>query len=384
MQANPQKHPSLHFLFVLFIILLSSIPRGITSFSALPVVTRRLAPKRVRNLASVIIRMSSSSPSSSPEEKLCFVDIGANLLDERFTDGIYYGKVRHEPDWDQVLQRALDNGVTHMILTAGTLQESRRALDLVRGLREKNQTLYFGCTIGVHPTRCSQEFVNRDDSLPAEHVLEELQQLAMDGQSDKSVVAIGEIGLDYDRLEFCTKEIQKEYLEKQLQKFQSSADLNGLPLFLHNRNVGSDLLEVLKKDPQRQKGVVHSFDDTLELAQQFINLGLYIGLNGCSLKTQENLDVAKALPLDKILLETDCPYCEIKPSHAGFGFIKTTFEKKADKKFELGKMVKGRNEPCQLIQVAEVIAGVKGVPVKEVVDACYQNSMRLYGWSTPE
>ena len=311
---------------------------------------------------------------------LSFVDIGANLLDERFTDGIYNGKVRHEPDWDQVLQRAVDNGVTHIILTAGTLRESRRALDLVRELRQKNDTLYFGCTIGVHPTRCTQEFVDID--VDAEQVLDELQKLAIDGQDDKSVVAIGEIGLDYDRLQFCSKPVQQEYLERQLVCFQSASELENLPLFLHNRNVSSDLLEVLRKDTRRQRGVVHSFDDTLELALQFIDLGLYIGLNGCSLKTSENLEVAKALPLDKILLETDCPYCEIKQSHAGFGFLSTKFEKKADKKFESGKMVKGRNEPCQIIQVAEVIAGIKGISVQEVADACYENSLRLYGFGS--
>lgn len=140
-------------------------------------------------------------------------------------------------------------------------------------------------------------------------------------------------------------------------------------------------MEILKQDKRRQRGVVHSFDDTLELALQFIELGLYIGLNGCSLKTEENLKVVKDLPLDKILLETDCPYCEIKQSHAGFHYIKTQpYEKKTDKKFELGKMVKGRNEPCQMVQVAEVIAGVKGIDVQEVADQCYQNSLELYGW----
>ena len=309
-----------------------------------------------------------------------FVDIGANLLDERFTEGVYHGKSRHDPDWEQVLERAQTNGVTHIILTAGTLRESRRALELVRQLRQTNETIYFGCTIGVHPTRCSQEFV--DSELPAEQVLDELVALAVDGQSDQSVVAVGEIGLDYDRLEFCSKEIQQEYLEKQLVKFQSQSLLQDLPLFLHNRNVQSDLLDVLKQDPtKRTRGVVHSFDDTLELAQQFIDLGLYIGLNGCSLKTEDNLQVAKALPLDKILLETDCPYCEIKATHAGFHHIQTKYEKKPDKKFELGKMVKGRNEPCQMVQVAEVIAGVKGISVQEVADACYQNSMKLYGWT---
>jgi TatD DNase family protein len=317
-----------------------------------------------------------------PSESLSFVDIGANLLDERFTEGVYNGKLRHEPDWDQVLQRATESGVTHIILTAGTLKESRRALELVRALRQKNQTLNFACTVGVHPTRCSQEFLDSDSQ--ADKVLDELKELAIDGQKDKSVVAIGEIGLDYDRLEFCARGIQQEYLEKQLETFQSCCDLESLPLFLHNRNVGNDLLEVLKKDRRRQRGVVHSFDDSLELAQQFIDLGLYIGLNGCSLRTVENLEVVKHLPLDKILLETDCPYCEVKQTHAGFGFMQTKFEKKNDKKFELGKMVKGRNEPCQIVQVAEIIAAVKGKSVDEVAHACYQNSMRLYGWTSSE
>lgn len=311
-----------------------------------------------------------------------FVDIGANLLDDRFTEGSYNGKVRHEPDWDQVLDRSVNAGVTHIILTAGTLRESRRALELVRELRQKNETLTFGCTIGVHPTRCKQEFVDIvEEGNDPESVLQELKQLAVDGQQDKSVLAIGEIGLDYDRLEFCPKDIQQKYFEKQLEVFQSAPELEGLPLFFHNRNVGRDLAEVLKKDPRRCKGVVHSFDGSLELAKEFIEMGLYIGLNGCSLKTEENLNVVKDLPLECILLETDCPYCDVKATHAGFEFVKTKFESKNYKKFELGKMVKGRNEPCQIVQVAEVIAGVKGISVEEVAGACYSNSMSLYGFS---
>jgi TatD DNase family protein len=251
----------------------------------------------------------------------------------------------------------------------------------VRELRLKNESLTFGCTIGVHPTRCKQEFVDVEES-DSDSILHELKKLAIDGQRDKSVLAIGEIGLDYDRLEFCPKEVQQEYFEKQLQSFHSSSELDGLPLFLHNRNVGRDLVEVLQKDQSRRcKGVVHSFDGTLELATEFMEIGLFIGLNGCSLKTKENLEVVKHLPLRKILLETDCPYCDVKATHAGFDFVKTKFESKNYKKFELGKMVKGRNEPCQIIQVAEVIAGVKGISVQVVADACYKNSMALYGLS---
>jgi len=381
-----------------------------------------------------------------------FVDIGANLLDLRYTDGIYYGKKRHESDFEQVIQRSIEYGVTHLVLTAGTLQESKEAIRVVRKLRQRQQqppALFLGCTVGIHPTRCQQEFVdnlitNDDDddddddgsnssdnkdhnhiqttttrtTTTATDVLEELYELAKDGVTDGSVVAIGEIGLDYDRLEFTSKSIQTEFLKRQLQLFSSSfllgssnsknknknndndnndggsnsnsitemeAKVASLPLFLHNRSVGRDLLQILQQEQQRRgggggSGVVHSFDDTIELAFEFIELGYYIGLNGCSLKTQQNLDTIQKIPLSNILLETDCPYCEIKASHAGYQYIQTSFQsqKKVDKKFELGKLVKGRNEPCQIIQIAEVIAGVKSIPVEDVIHTCYENSMKLY------
>ena len=93
------------------------------------------------------------------------------------------------------------------------------------------------------------------------------------------VVAIGECGLDYDRLNFCQADVQKKYFEAQL-------DLSGLfelPLFLHCRAAATDMLDILKKNQDKlcsSKGVVHSFDGTLEEAQAFIDLGYSIGLNG--------------------------------------------------------------------------------------------------------
>lgn len=305
---------------------------------------------------------------------LRFVDIGANLLDERFTEGSYRGKPRHEPDFDDVLQRAADIGMRRMILTAGTLQESKDAIDKVRELRKSNQTeceLY--CTVGVHPTRC-MEFEQAGN---ADANLEELLALAKDGMKDGVVAAVGEMGLDYDRLEFCPKGVQRKHFVKQLRLSEET----GLPMFLHNRAVGEDLLELLVEYRDKWKaGVVHSFDDTAELAQKFIDLGLFIGLNGCSLKTQENLDVVKTIPLESILIETDCPFCDVRRTHAGFQFVKTHFESKQEKKYQKGLQVKGRNEPQNIIHVAEVVAGVKGVSVEEVVAACYSNSLRLYGW----
>ena len=287
------------------------------------------------------------TPSSNPHPTMKFVDIGANLMDDRYTRGEYFGKPRHAPDFDAVLERAWQAGVTHLILTAGTLRESREALQAVRKHRAQthggsnNDGIHLACTVGVHPTRCQQEFVDNcaehtggDDGSPtsAEEVLEGLRRVAEDGIKDGCVVALGEIGLDYDRLQFSPKDIQQEFLRRQFETFLGKDDaVASLPLFLHNRSVERDLLDELKRQKETTKmdlkGVVHSFDDTLELAQEFIDLGFYIGLNGCSLKTKENLEVVKKLPMSRILLETDCPYCEIKATHAGFHFVKTTFEK---------------------------------------------------------
>ena len=370
---------------------------------------------------STTMSSSSSSSSTASKNRLKFVDIGANLLDERYIKGEYFGKVKHVPDLDCVIQRSIESGVSHIIITAGTLLESYQAIQLVKNLRSNGQhsDIKFGCTVGIHPTRCSQEFVNiatsntvvvaskeEDEvgesppatsllSLPspppipstADDVLHALLRLVADDSSqedDCSVVAIGEIGLDYDRLQFCAKEIQLEYLQKQLDIFDSDPVLHKLPFFLHNRNCGTDLLDILKNRERKDyTGVVHSYDDTIELAHSFIDLGFYIGINGCSLKTDENLQVVKEIPLSSILLETDCPYCEIKSTHSSMKYLTdlTKFDKtlkKHDKKFELGKMVKGRNEPNHIIQVAEVIANVKGIPLEQVATTCYENSMKLY------
>jgi TatD DNase family protein len=309
-----------------------------------------------------------------------FVDIGANLLDERFTLGEYRGKLRHLPDFHQVVERANHVGVRHIVITAGTLKESKQAVKRVRELRQGNTAnVQFYCTVGVHPTRCN-EFLQKN---PDQH-LQELLEVAIDGSRDGTVASVGEMGLDYDRLQFCSKETQKTYFERQL---VLSKETN-LPLFLHNRNVGTDVYDVLAANGDKwSKAVIHSFDDSLELATKFIDLShdVYIGLNGCSLRKAENLEVARQLPLDRILLETDCPYCDVKRTHAGYKYVTTQFDTIAEKKCnpdELpGCCVKGRNEPCQIVQIAEVVAGAKGISVEELAKACYANSLRLYGWN---
>jgi TatD DNase family protein len=105
--------------------------------------------------------------------------------------------------------------------------------------------------------------------------------------------------------------------------------------------------------------------------RRLVELGFDIGINGCSLKTEENLEVVKEVPLERIQIETDGPWCEIRPSHASAKFLKDAPPlPKAVKKerWTAETMVKGRNEPCAISQVAYVVAAVKGISVEEVCD----------------
>lgn len=292
-----------------------------------------------------------------------FIDIGANLTDEMY-QGVYHGSKKHEADLDQVLKRAWDAGLTRMIITGTSLSDSKTAVELAK----TNDQLF--STVGCHPTRCGE--FEKDEADP-EAYLEGLLQLSLDNR--ENVVAIGECGLDYDRTQFCAPEIQRKYFEKQI----SLAEVTGLPMFLHCRNAASDLLKILS--PYREKisgGVVHSFDGTKEEAQQIMELDLYVGLNGCSLKTEENLAVAASIPAERLLIETDCPWCEIRPTHAGHKHIKTNFPNKKKEKWQSGVMVKSRNEPNCLIQVLEVLAAIRKEDPDELAESLYKNSMRLF------
>lgn len=123
---------------------------------------------------------------------------------------------------------------------------------------------------------------------------------------------------------------------------------------------------------------MHSFDGKLEDAKEFIDLGYYIGLNGCSLRKEESLNVAAQLPLDRILIETDCPWCEIKPTHPGHKHLKTVFQTKKKEKHDEHCMVKGRNEPSNLVQVYEVLCAIRAESEDEIERQIYENTIKLF------
>ncbi|KAI7859190.1 hypothetical protein BDC45DRAFT_543567 [Circinella umbellata] len=258
--------------------------------------------------------------------------------------GIYRGKHAHADDWHLVLKRARDAGVQKLILTGTNLADSQEAIDEIKKHDEDNM-LY--STVGCHPTRCTEFDEHKDGP---EDYLNQLSNIINKNRSH--VVAIGECGLDYDRLHFCPKETQQKYFQVQF----DLAEKTQLPMFLHNRNTGDDFYNMIKDNRHRfRHGVVHSFTGSLEEMKKLIELDLYIGVNGCSLKTEENLQVVKEIPTDRLMIETDAPWCEIRPTHASHKYLDNIPKEekelympltKKKEKFEMGYMVKNRCEPC--------------------------------------
>ena len=155
-------------------------------------------------------------------------------------------------------------------------------------------------------------------------------------------------------------------------------------MFLHSRASQSDLFTQVKSQGMPFSGVVHSFDGTIAEAMDFIELGLYIGLNGCSLRTEENIATIQQLPLTNLLLETDAPWCEIKKSHASYGYLQGEGDPRKpvkEAKHLVGSgetRVKNRNEPGMIHLVATVVARAREEKVTLVEAQVLENTRKLF------
>lgn len=189
------------------------------------------------------------------------------------------------------------------MVTGSDLKESKKAVALAE--RHPGQCY---ATVGVHPCQAASfdKYLGGPTAL-----LQELESLALNAKGRGLATAFGEIGLDYDRLHFAGKEQQLKCFEAQL---EIAVNVQ-LPLFLHSRAAGEDFERLLSaKLPSLPKGgLVHSFTGTMEEMNSLVALGLDIGINGCSMKTEENLDVVKAIPLERLQIETDGPWVRCFP-----------------------------------------------------------------------
>ncbi|MFG6667595.1 TatD family hydrolase [Halomonas sp. HNIBRBA4712] len=225
---------------------------------------------------------TTDTPSFLPEA-LCFrprealVDIGANLTHESFTR-----------DLDAVIERAQKANVTTMIVTGTDLAHAEQAV----AMAERFPGLY--ATAGVHPhdaSRWSDELARQMAALHRE----------------SAVVAVGECGLDFNR-NFSTSAEQEKAFEAQL----ALAAESGLPLFLHERDAGTRMQEILKAwRDDISRAVIHCFTGEAKTLYGYLDLDLHIGLTGwiCDERRGHHLrPLVKEIPLNRLMLETDCPY----------------------------------------------------------------------------
>jgi TatD DNase family protein len=219
------------------------------------------------------------------------------------------------------------------ILSVGaSVRSSHAAIRLAKRYRN------MWATVGVHPHSAKTVDVATMAALK-------------DMAHDELVVAIGEIGLDYYR-DLSPRDRQREAFAKQL---DLAADV-GLPLCLHNRESTDDLLAILRNNASEHRGVVHSFLGDRDLAETFLTLGLHLGVGGPLTYPKNGAlrDAVKHAPLNRILLETDCPYLTPVPYRGR------------------------RNEPTYVTYVAEEIARLKGISIDEVASQTMKNTCRLF------
>jgi len=233
-------------------------------------------------------------------------------------------------DADEVIERSLKENV-FMINVGSQYSTSRRAVEMAK----KYDGIY--AAVGLHPTHIEHETWN----------MEQYLELA----KDEKVVAIGEMGLDYYHI--------KEEVD---QKKQKEVFLAGIklanetqkPMAIHCREAYEDLLKILKNNPVEKRGVIHCFVGGMKTAQEFIELGFKIGLNGIITYSESYDKLIKNIDLKDILLETDCPYLTPAP-----------------RKGE-------RNEPTYVKLVAEKIAQIKQISAEEVAEITTQNAKTLF------
>ncbi|WP_125154579.1 TatD family hydrolase [Clostridium rectalis] len=203
-----------------------------------------------------------------------------------FDSHAHYDDSSFDEDRNKVIKELKHNDILGVLNCGASLQG---AIESVK-LAEKND--FFYAAVGIHPEYAYT--VNNENIL-------KIRQLA---KSEK-VRAIGEIGLDYYYEENPPKEVQRSAFINQM---ELARDLN-LPVIIHDRDAHKDTLDILKMFPQ-VIGVVHCFSGSIEFARQCLNLGYYIGFTGVvTFKNAKKIvDVAKEVPLDRMLVETDCPY----------------------------------------------------------------------------
>lgn len=251
-----------------------------------------------------------------------------------FDSHAHYNDSRFDDDRFMLLDKMEESGVGFIVNAA----DSMRSIENILPLCEKYGFLY--ASVGVHPEEVME--LNEAD-----------MQRLKEYSKHKKVVAIGEIGLDY-HYDDVPRDIQKKWFDRQL---TLSEEVN-LPVIIHDRDAHRDCLDILAKhDIKRTGGVMHCYSGTAEMAKEVLELGMYFGFGGTltfknAKKTQK---AAEEIPIERILLETDCPYLAPEPYRGT------------------------KNSSLLLRFVAEKLANLKGISVSDVERITTENAKKFYG-----
>lgn len=268
-----------------------------------------------------------------------YIDVHAHINDEKLIDNV-----------EEIIENAKENKVEKIICSASDFPSSEKAVMLA----EKYENVYATC--GIHPEDCFS--YNTD-------VYQKLKILA----ENKKVVAIGEIGLDYYNIEFQKRDLEnegkfltdEEIKQKQKEVFISQINLANelnLPIVVHTRDAMGDTLNILKSNKEKLKngGLIHCYSGSVESAKEFFSLGFYISVGGViTFKNSVNIqNVIKQVGIERVMLETDCPYLSPEPFR--------------------GKL----NEPKNIPLVADKISNILEILPEKVGEITSQNAKNLF------
>jgi len=238
-----------------------------------------------------------------------------------------------DSDREDVIRRAGESGVEYIVTVGINLEDSKNAV----AIAERYDTIY--ASVGVHP---------HDAKSIDETTYDSLKKLS---QSDK-VVAFGEIGLDFFR-NLSPGELQRRRFGEQL---ELAGEL-GLPVIIHDRDAHRETVEMLKNWKNFSGGVIHCFSGDYDMAVKCLDMGFYISIPGpITYRKSETLrDVVRKIPIDRMLVETDCPFLSPEPKR--------------------GK----RNEPANVLYTARKVAQIKNLSFEDVAMTTSANTGRLFG-----
>lgn len=255
------------------------------------------------------------------------IDSHSHLFDKAFDE-----------DREQAIQRAKENGVNKIVLVGFSHETNEKSFQM--SLKDP----IFYPTAGIHPSEASEKY--KEDIVKLDNFI-----------SSHKVYALGECGLDYYWVKD-NKEIQKELFIEQIKL----AIKYRLPLIVHMRDASLDTFNILKEYKGQIKGVMHCYSGSYEMALEFIKIGFYISLGGpvTFKNAQVPKEVAKKIPLERLLIETDCPYLAPTPYR--------------------GK----RNESAYVKNVLEEIANIRGLDIKTLEIILERNTNELFNLNRDE